>query len=221
MPADSFNYLRELLCYGANRYSNDLLAPRFALQTSSDLEKYFSMAKLKNDSKRSNDHAPCGRPRGPIQGHEKSVKESKALLSQLQELLDVYVEANELKNSSTRGKILETIVSCGKHFTSLELLRKLSDLFPEIGKATLYRSLPVFVASGILQEGPTDENGLVLYELFETDHHDHIVCLDCKQVFEFHDDSIEAQQARVVTQMKFKVAAHRHVVYAHCQYRKK
>jgi Fur family ferric uptake transcriptional regulator len=66
-----------------------------------------------------------------------------------------------------------------------------------------------------------DSDGQVFYELCEMEsdeHHDHIVCMDCRRIFEFHDEGIEARQAQISKEMGFVAEKHTHVIYAKCQY---
>ena len=142
----------------------------------------------------------------------------RELVQVLFERLEAFVESKGLKRSDTRKKILETIVMEAKHFRAQDLLEWLQKHFPEVGKATLYRNLPILVESGIIQEGPTDPEGQTLYELSELSHHDHIVCLDCKHIFEFHDEVIEERQEAASSKQGFSVRSHRHVIYAACDY---
>ena len=162
---------------------------------------------------------PCGRPMLTVH------KSNTPLLEVLKERLDKFTSEKQLNRSEAREKILETIVNESRHFRSLDLLERLGKRYPGVGKATLYRNLPVFVESGILKPGPTDPEGQVFYELCEDDneehHHDHIVCLDCKRIFEFHDDVIENRQSQVSKSMSFSAKKHTHVIYAACEYRTK
>ena len=167
--------------------------------------------------KQKKENLPCGRP---APKKVDSPKSSKELLEKIRAQLNTYCLEKKLNRSETRDKILYTIVYESRHFTAIDLLEKLQKNFPEIGKATLYRNLPVFVNSGILQEGPHDTNGQVLYELSEDDHHDHIVCLDCKMIFEFHDKSIEKRQAQISSDYSFSPKDHHHVIYANCDFLK-
>ncbi|MBC7386292.1 MAG: transcriptional repressor [Cryobacterium sp.] len=160
---------------------------------------------------------PCGRPLPKL---ENTGEDGEQLLANLNQRLEQYVSDRRLNRSEARAKILETIVFEARHFTPQDLLAHLGKRFPEVGKATLYRNLPVLVESGILQEGPTDSEGQSFYELSDGEHHDHIVCTDCHRIFEFHDETIERRQDSVAEGMKFKTQSHRHVIYASCSYRK-
>ena len=48
-----------------------------------------------------------------------------------------------------------------------------------------------FDDAGILTRHHFD-SGKSVFELASKDHHDHLVCLDCGEVIEFHDEIIEA-----------------------------
>ena len=107
----------------------------------------------------------------------------------------------------------------GGHLDAQGLVEQVKKKHSGIGAATVYRSIKVLCDASILKESLTDANGRVIYELFDEGHHDHIVCLDCDEIFEFHDEKIELQQSAVVKQLDFREVRHRHVVYAHCSYR--
>ena len=157
---------------------------------------------------------PCGRPLTAEKDRQTRLKE--ALLK-----LDAYSQSMKLNRSEAREKILETILDETHHFRALDLLKRLSKKYPNIGKATLYRTLPILVESGVLQEGPSDPEGQTTFEWGDDDHHDHIVCTDCHHIFEFHDEVVEKRQHQLTEKMKFNVKSHRHVIYAACEFNHK
>ncbi len=165
---------------------------------------------------------PCGRPLQKISEYSSCAPDRRAaddLLHRLTGKLNDFVREKKLKKSESREKILAVIVREARHFTALDLLERLGKSYPDVGKATVYRNLPVFVASRIIKEGPPDVDGHVLYELADGHHHDHIVCLDCRRIFEFHDEAIEKRQELVSDQLGFVPREHRHIIYAKCSYR--
>lgn len=157
---------------------------------------------------------PCGRPLPENEVGEDADQLFERLLKQL----EGYVDEKGLNRSEARVKILETIVREARHFRAQDLLLRLQKRFPEVGKATLYRNLPILVECGLIQEGPRDPEGQTLYELAEHEHHDHIVCLDCRRIFEFHDEVIEKRQTQVAKDLHFSLKRHGHVIYAECEY---
>jgi Fur family ferric uptake transcriptional regulator len=177
----------------------------------------------KNASTNSNNHSdsgsskklrPCGRPREADSGIPTS-KQFEGWQNQLR----TYLVSQGLKYTEQRWKIAELILSTGGHLDAQALVDQVRKKHAGIGAATVYRSLKVLCDASILKESLTDADGRVIYELFDDRHHDHIVCLDCGDIFEFHDQKIESLQSAVVQKMNFKEVRHRHVVYAHCTYR--
>lgn len=161
---------------------------------------------------------PCGRT---ISKPSETEPEPSHLFQELKEKLDAFVAEQKLNHSDAREKILKTIVYEARHFKSNDLVDKVRKQYPEVGRATVYRNLPIFIECEILQEGPTDSDGQIFYELSDKKHHDHIVCLDCRHIFEFHDDNIENRQESISKKMGFEPKTHRHVIYASCTFIKK
>lgn len=159
---------------------------------------------------------PCGRPLKGALAHADPIDQGSA-----RERLERFVAAGSLKRSEVRHRILDVIVNEAPHFSAPELVRRVQASHPEIGAATIYRNLPVLLEAGLIQESLMTREGHKLYELSDDDHHDHIVCTDCRRIFEFHDDTIEARQEKLIRAMGFRTDHHRHVIYASCEYAKK
>lgn len=157
---------------------------------------------------------PCGRPKVC-----EANQPSPELLEVWKNQLRGYLISQGLKYTHQRWKIAELILMTGGHLDAQALVEQVKKMHHGIGASTVYRSIKVLCDASILKESLTDANGRVVYELFEHGHHDHIVCLDCDEIFEFHDEKIELQQSAVIQELDFREVRHRHVVYAHCSYR--
>jgi Fur family ferric uptake transcriptional regulator len=155
----------------------------------------------------------CSRP-------SPEIKKSSFSKKEILEKLDRYLRDQGLKQSAIRIEIVEAIVGMRGHFSVAELTDKIHNSSPQIGAATIYRNIPTLIDAGILQETLKTDNGQAFYELADDDHHDHIVCVDCGRIFEFHEKTIEKEQERITKQMQFETQAHRHVIYASCTYKK-
>jgi Fur family ferric uptake transcriptional regulator len=158
---------------------------------------------------------PCGRawcpkPEAP-RVHQLEVWQNK---------LKSYLADKGLKYSEQRWKIAEIILSSGGHLDAQTLVDKVREQHPGIGPATVYRSLKVLQDAHILKESLTDPHGRTVFEVFDDEHHDHIVCVDCGGIFEFHSEKIEALQNSIAREMGFEPVRHRHVIYVNCRYNK-
>ena len=102
-----------------------------------------------------------------------------------------------LKVTGPRLKILDLFEThAEEHLSAEDVYRILLEEGVEIGVATIYRVLTQFEQAGILQRHHF-ETGKAVYELDKGDHHDHIVCVKCGEVTEFHNPEIEALQDKI------------------------
>ncbi len=159
---------------------------------------------------------PCGRP-GPV-------RDENLKSSQWRERLSAFLQEKGLKQSQQRVQIAEVILeSSGEtpgHFGIQEIVRLVQKRYPGVGMATVYRNVKTLCDARVLRETLTDADDRVVYESYDDNHHDHIVCLDCKAIFEFHEEKIESLQDKTTASMGFRPVRHRHVIYAKCDYRR-
>ncbi len=132
--------------------------------------------------------------------------------------LKEFLVSQSLKYTEQRWKIAELILSTGGHLDAQALVDQVKKRHSGIGAATVYRSIKVLCDASILKESLIDSKGRIFYELFDKQHHDHIICLDCGEIFEFYDSKIESLQNAVIEKMQFQEVGHRHIVYTHCNF---
>ncbi len=121
-----------------------------------------------------------------------------------------------LKATLPRRKILELFESSKvRHLSAEDVYRKLIAEGIDVGLATVYRVLTQFEQAGLLSRQHF-ETGKAVFELNEGHHHDHLVCLQCGRVEEFHDHEIEHRQADVASRLGFALRGHSLALYAEC-----
>jgi Fur family ferric uptake transcriptional regulator len=126
------------------------------------------------------------------------------------------LKSTGLKATLPRLKILEIFQSgTMRHMSAEDVFRVLLQDHSDIGLATVYRVLTQFEQAGILLRS-NFEGDKAVYELNEGEHHDHLVCLSCGVVEEFHDNEIERRQQRIAKERGFEIAEHALSIYAHC-----
>lgn len=123
---------------------------------------------------------------------------------------------NGLKVTGPRLKILDLFEAHPEeHLSAEEVYRMLLEEGVEIGVATIYRVLTQFEQAGILLRHHF-ETGKAVYELNGGDHHDHIVCVKCGKVTEFHSEEIESLQNRIAEQNGYRIVDHALYMYGIC-----
>lgn len=131
------------------------------------------------------------------------------------------MESNDLKKvglkvTLPRMKILEFLESSSvRHQSAEDIYRALLAMGEEIGLATVYRVLTQFESAGLVSRHHF-EGGQAVFELSESGHHDHIVCVSCGKVEEFLDETIEAQQIKIAELKGFDVTDHSLTLYGKC-----
>lgn len=113
-------------------------------------------------------------------------------------------------------EILEKQGTYERHLTAEDVYRSLLSEKEEIGLATVYRVLTQFEAAGLVKRHHF-EGGNSVFELNRGDHHDHLVCIQCGHVEEFHDDTIEDLQVEIALKHKFKLTDHSLCLYGICE----
>jgi len=174
-----------------------------------------SKAKQLSDARlaQRNERPPCGRQ---TTGELTCGDKSNLVLDRNRERLDHYAAENKLNVSETRNKLLELVFAETKHFSIQDMVATARIRFPEMGFATIYRNIALFLEAGILTEAFTSSKGVTFYELNREVEHDHVQCLDCDKIFEFKLPKAEREMRRTVAKLSFVQPITRNIVYAHC-----
>ena len=132
--------------------------------------------------------------------------------------LDAYMSKKGLRSTNQRRVIAEAFFEGPSHVTIEELLARVRDEDSRVGYATVYRTLKLFTECGIAAERNFGD-GPSRYELSDTStnhHHDHLICLECGKIIEFHNEDIETLQEKITERMGFLVKSHKHEIYGVC-----
>ncbi|MBI3902066.1 MAG: ferric iron uptake transcriptional regulator [Nitrosomonadales bacterium] len=127
-----------------------------------------------------------------------------------------HLKSAGLKSTLPRLKVLNLFENGEqRHLSAEEVYKLLLATGDDVGLATVYRVLTQFEQAGLLVRHHF-EGGKSVFELNEGKHHDHIVCLQCGHVEEFHDAAIEARQKKTAAELGFEIRDHTLQIYADC-----
>lgn len=122
-----------------------------------------------------------------------------------------------LKSTRQREAILDEFLRVGSHISTEELYLRLRRKNPQIGYATVHRTLKLFAECGIAEQRHFGD-GQARYEASDLDeHHDHLICITCGRIVEFEDPRIEQLQEEVARQHGFSIERHRLELYGCCE----
>lgn len=131
---------------------------------------------------------------------------------------------NHLRNHAykltpQRQTILKTFLDHpDEHLSAEDIYNLVKPLYPDIGLATVYRTLDILAELGILQKNDFGD-GRSRYEFSRRNehHHHHLICLKCGSVSEFDDDLLESLEVMIGKRNKFKVLDHVLKFYGYCE----
>ena len=131
--------------------------------------------------------------------------------------LDKYLEVQKLKQTQQRKKIVEFFLKSKSHIRAEELHALMKKAGMNTGIATIYRTLNLLREAELVEQ-KSFADGHHVFEIFDpSSHHDHLICVDCKNIIEFHSPKIESLQSQIARRHSFKLSSHHHVLYGHCQ----
>lgn len=116
-----------------------------------------------------------------------------------------------------RAAILEVMMdNRGQHLTAEEVLAEARKIVPNIGIATVYRTLEKLVSIEILYKTWFDE-GSYRYELSDEGmhQHHHVICLECGRITELKEDVLSTLEQQLESQ-GYQVIDHELKIYAYC-----
>ena len=140
----------------------------------------------------------------------------KVLVPEMQVLME-YLQERKLKLTPHRQLILDVFLNHEGHRSVEDIYRVVRKQDPRVGYTTVYRTMKILVDCGLAREIDLAD-GITRYEhLYNHEHHDHMICMQCGQSIEFYDPGIESLQDEASAQLGFKVFDHKLQIYGLCR----
>jgi Fur family ferric uptake transcriptional regulator len=138
-------------------------------------------------------------------------------LDQALAAFEEFLRSERLKMTGQRRQMVRAALEQHGHFTAEELYQRLVIEGEAVSMATVYRGLRLLEDAGIV-EGHDFADGQRRYErALQREHHDHMVCVDCRAVVEFQSTEIEAIQTSIAAANNFEIEDHNLTLYVHCK----
>lgn len=128
-----------------------------------------------------------------------------------------------LKVTNQRLLVLEVLADHkDKHLTAEDIYELVKEDYPEIGLATIYRTVQLLLEMQLVDRISLDD-GCARYEIGESGagegkhHHHHLICQTCGKVLPFRDDLLEELERHIEKETGFHVLDHELKFYGQCK----
>jgi Fur family ferric uptake transcriptional regulator len=133
-----------------------------------------------------------------------------------------FLAQKNLRITSQRQVIVDTVFSTEEHFTAEQLLEWSRARDRSISRATVYRTLPLLTESGLVREMDFGKD----YKFYDPNYaehpnHNHIICNDCEKIVEFESEKLERLETEITQRLGFSIKAQRLQITANCEELKK
>jgi len=119
-----------------------------------------------------------------------------------------------------RQILLELIEKSGEHLDAETLFKLASARDPKINRVTVYRTIKMLKAGGLVDELDLMHFGgdQHYYETRKKQEHAHIICLRCGRVEEFYGDALTRLRRQVETTFGFQILIARTEIGGYCSH---
>ena len=122
-----------------------------------------------------------------------------------------------LKLTLQRQAILQALFAATDHLDLDGLYQAVKRERVGVGRATVFRTLKLLERYGLVDRVDA-ANGVARFELkHDRPHHDHMVCVECGAILEFHSDRMEELQNAAIRAAGFAALWHRHEIFGRCR----
>ena len=133
-----------------------------------------------------------------------------------------FLARKNLRITSQRQAIIDTVFGTDKHFTAEQLLGWSRERDRSVSRATVYRTLPLLTESGLVREMDFGKD----YKFYDPNYaehpnHNHLICQDCEKIVEFESERITKLEDEITHQLGFSIKTQRLQITGTCEQLKK
>lgn len=142
-------------------------------------------------------------------------------IEEVKKIFEAYLESKGHRKTQERYIVLEEIYSRNDHFDVETLYFQIKAKYDRVSRATVYNTLELLEDCGLVIKHQFNLEKASQQALYEKSYgfrqHDHLICINCKQVMEFCDPRVAEIQKMIGELMQFEINHHSLVLYGSCK----
>lgn len=142
---------------------------------------------------------------------------SQRQLEEVRGIFSAFLLQRGQRQTPERFRVLEEIYAADDHVDADELYLRLKQAGARVSRATVYNTLELLLECDLVVRHQFGKNQAKYERAFSYRQHDHLICIDCNELFEFCDPRLQSIQEMVSEIFKFDIKHHSLNMYGHCQ----
>jgi Fur family ferric uptake transcriptional regulator len=127
-----------------------------------------------------------------------------------------FLLGKNLKLTRQREAVVDEIFSGSGHFEAEEIVQRLKANRSRVSRATVYRTLELLLECKLVERLELGGAGSYYEHVHPGEHHDHLICTQCGNVIEFHNEKLENMQAEICNNFDFQETHHSLRIFGLC-----
>jgi len=115
-----------------------------------------------------------------------------------------YLKERGFKWTPQRARVMQEALALEGHFEAEDLAYRLRKKGERISKATVYRTLPLLIEAGLINEVIHGEKHHHYEPVHGERQHDHMICLKCGTIVEFEEKDLRPIEERICEKHHFR-----------------
>ncbi len=137
-------------------------------------------------------------------------------LEEVKGIFSSFLQKRNQRQTPERFAVLEEIYTHDGHLDADEIYFHMKQKGSRVSRATVYNTLDLLLECDLVVRHQFGKNQAKYERAFSYRQHDHLICLDCNELFEFCDPRLQGIQEMVADIYKFDIKHHSLNMYGHC-----
>lgn len=138
-------------------------------------------------------------------------------LEEVRTIFSAFLQERGQRQTPERFTVLEEIYAIDDHVDADELYLRLKQSGHRVSRATVYNTLELLIECDLIVRHQFGKSQAKYERAFSYWQHDHLICIDCHELFEFCDPRIQSIQEMIADIYQFDIKHHSLNMYGRCR----
>lgn len=139
------------------------------------------------------------------------------VLDEVEHLFAEFLKERGQRQTPERFAVLKALYESDGHLDADSLYSLLRSGGIRVSRATVYNTLELLTECRLVERHQFGNRQAKYERAYGFRQHDHLLCLDCNEVFEFCDPRLQSVQEMVSEVLRFEINHHSLHLYGHCR----